>query len=436
MTSAAPAPAPKKPKQATAQRADGTPVMIDEKAHAHFKALAKESQTIPRTGGNDHSGLSYAELIGRSMDTATDYYHGAIVRLSTPTLKRGETVARNGWQRANVGADDHARAAIVIAQQARRAKWRTAETLTGGGRSSGRRRFPYVHGMSATGDNPAVVASICESYARDGRKAIARTTGRGRKWATTSPAPETPYRLAAATALEALMGWTQEESITAPKAAHTVPGGNGKHDNIIMARTTDGTSTVTTVDHIGPDTMPCLVNGKWTRVQTGWTAYTTTKTIPRHRFSMTVKSTPDDSYDPTTVNDVDHVGEILAAVNAWNPTHFPAAPAVPTLTIMDGKLFQGTTGTRWSTVEGEIVNTTHRQREGNATPTPDTIAGYQEIAGYLKTVPKQTYKDWDDTAVPRVADAFRRAIHDQKTRSWKKTLGEHATRWFYDASSR
>jgi hypothetical protein len=232
------------------------------------------------------------------------------------------------------------------------------------------------------------------------------------------------------------MGWTQEESITAPKTTHNVAGGNGKHANTIMARTTDGTATVTTVDHIGPDTMPYLSNGVWKRIQTGWTAYTTTKTIPRHRYAMTVKSSPDDSYDPATVHDIDHAEEILQAVNTWNPTHFPAAPAVPTLSIMDGRLYQGTTGSRWYTVEGEIVNTTHRPRPMNATPTLDTIAGHQEITDYLKTVPKQTYKDWDDTAVPRVADAFRRAIHDQKTRSWKKTIGEHATRWFYDASSR
>ena len=291
--------------------------------------------------------------------------------------------------------------------------------------------------MSATGDNPAAVAALAESYAKDGRRGTGHHTGRGRRPAVTSPAPETPFRTAAANAVEAIMGWTQDESMTAPKTAHAVPGGNGKHDNTIMARTTDGTTTITTVDHIGPDTMPILSNGVWTRVQTGWTAYTVTKTIPRHRFAMTVKSSPDDRYDPATVNDVDHVGEILQAVNEWNPTTVPANPAVAPLVIMDGRLYHyRPDGESWHTVEGGIVNTTHRPRPANAQPTPDTVAGYQEIKAYLQTVPQQSYKDWDDTAVPRIADAFQRVIHDQKNRSWKKTLGEYGCRWWFNAATR
>jgi len=425
MTSAAPAAAPRKAKT---DKAPATPL---DNVRARIQA-----ETKPRTGGNDHQGLTYAELIARSIDAATDYYHGAIVRLSTPSIKRGETVARNGWQRANVGANDHARAAIVIAQQARRARWRTAETETGGGRTTGRRRFPFVHGMSATGDNPAAIAALAESYAKDGRRGTAHTSSRGRRATVTSPAPETPYRTAQAEAIEALMGWTQAETLAAPKTPHNVTGGTAKIDNHAITKTSDGTRDITDIEAIGPDTMPCLVSGKWVRVQTGWTVYTVTRTIPRHRFAMLPTSRTDAPHDACTVNDVDHVGEIVAAVNAWNPTHFPAAPAVPTLSIMDGRLYQGTTGSRWYTVEGEIVNTTHRPRPMNARPTLDTVAGHQEITDYLKTIPKQTYKDWDDTAVPRVADAFRRIIHDQKTRSWKKTIGEHATRWFYDASSR
>lgn len=428
MTSARPAAQPKKPK------ADSpAPTAVDT-----IRDRIK-TESAPRTGGNDHQGLSYAELIARGPDAAADYYHGAIVRLSTPTLKRGETVARNGWQRANVGANDHARAVIVIAQQARRANWRTAETQTGGGRSNsrGRNRYPYIHGMSATGDNPAVVASICESYARDGRSGTGHSIKRGRRPTVSSPAPETPYRIAQAEALAALMGLDQTESMTAPKTAHTVPGGLAQIDCHTIKAIPDGTATLTTVDHIGPDTMPCLVNGTWKRIQTGWTAYTTTKTIERHRYTMTADSRTHAAYDPATVNDIDHVGEIIQAVTDWNPTHFPTAPAVPALTIMDGKLFHTRAeGGAWHTVEGEIVSTTHRPRPGNAQPTPDTIAGYQEIAGYLKTVPTQTYKDWDDTAVPRIADAFQRVIHDQKNRSWKKTIGEDACRWWFNATAR
>ena len=426
MTSAKPAAKPRKPK------ADAAPATPLDNVRARIKA-----ETAPRTGGNDHNGLTYAELIARSMDAATDYYHGAIVRLSTPTIKRGETVAQTGWQRANVGTNDHARAVIVIAQQARQASWRTAETQTGGGRSTGRRRYPYIHGMSATGDNPAVVASICESYARDGRKSKTHQTSPGRRRIVTSPAPETPYRVAQAEALAALMGLDQTESMTAPKTAHTVTGGTCQHVTTTMTRTADGTTTITDIEAIGPDTMPYLSGGVWKRIQTGWTLYTVTRTIPRHRYTMSETGKNAGAYDPTIVNDVDHVSEIVAAVNEWNPTHFPAAPAVPALTIMDGKLFHTRAeGGAWHTVGGEIVNTTHRPRPANSQPTPDTIAGYQEIAGYLKTVPQQSYKDWDDTAVPRIADAFQRVIHNQKTRSWKKTLGESATRWFYDASSR
>lgn len=426
MTSARPAAQPKKPKTDAP-----APTAVDT-----IRDRIK-TESAPRTGGNDHHGLSYSELIARSPDAAADYYHGAIVRLSAATIKRGETVAKTGWQRANVGAGDHARAVIVIAQQARRANWRTAETQTGGGRSTGRRRFPYVHGMSATGDNPAVVASICESYARDGRKSKTHQTSPGRRRIVTSPAPETPYRIAQAEALAALMGLDQTESMTAPKTAHTVTGGTCQHVTTTMTRTTDGTATITDIEAIGPDTMPYLSNGVWKRIQTGWTLYTVTRTIPRHRYAMSETGKNAGAYDPATVNDVDHVAEIVQAVNEWNPTIVPANPAVPALVIMDGKLFHyRPEGGTWHTAGGEIVSTTHRPRPMNAQPTPDTIAGYQEIAGYLKTVPTQTYKDWDDTAVPRVADAFRRMIHDQKTRSWKKTIGETATRWFYDASSR
>ena len=406
MTSARPAAQPKKPKTDAP-----APTAVDT-----IRDRIK-TESAPRTGGNDHQGLSYAELIARSMDAATDYYHGAIVRLSTPTIKRGETVAQTGWQRSNVGANDHARAVIVIAQQARRASWRTAETQSGGGRSRGRRRFPFIHGMSATGDNPAAVAALAESYARDGRKGIARTTGRGRKWHTTSPAPETTYRAAQAEAVEALMGWTQSEAVAAPKTTHTIAGGLAKIDNATIDRQTIGTATIVDVDHIGPDTMPCLVNGTWKRAQTGWTAYTVSRTIERHRFTMTPTSPTNDLYDPATVSDVDHVGEIVAAVNEWNPTHFPAAPAVAPLVIMDGRLYHTRAeGGAWHTVEGELVSTTHRPRPMNAQPTPDTIADYKAVQAYLKTVPTQTYKDWNDTAVSRIGEAFRESMATQAAR--------------------
>jgi len=428
MTSAPAAAAPKKRKPDAP-----APTAVDT-VRARIAA-----ETAPRTGGNDHAGLSYATLVSRSPDAAMDYYHGAIVRLSTPTLKRGETVAQTGWQRANVGAGDHARAAIVIAQQARRASWRTAETQTGGGRSksTGRRRFPYIHGMSATGDNPATVAAITESYARDGRSGAGHSTKRGRRPVSTSPAPETPYRVAQDHAIEALMGWTQEESMTAPKAPQAVIGGTCQHTTTTMTRTKDGTGDLTDIEAIGPDTMPYLSNGVWGRIQTGWTIYTVTRTIDRHRFTMKETGKNPAAYDPTTVNDVDHVGEIVNAVNTWNPTHFPAAPPVPALVIMDGRLYHTRAeGGAWHTAGGEIVNTTNRPRATNATPTPDTIAGHQEIRSYLATVPAQAYKDWDDTAVPRIAEAFRRTMHAHGTRAWKKAIGEKATRWFYDASSR
>ena len=426
MTSAKPAAAPKKAKADVP-----APTAVDM-----IRDRIK-TESAPRTGGNDHQGLSYAELIARGPDAAADYYHGAIVRLSTPTLKRGETIARNGWQRANVGALDHARAVIVIAQQARRANWRTAETQTGGGRSTGRRRYPYIHGMSATGDNPAVVASICESYARDGRKSKTHQTSPGRRKTVTSPAPETPYRVAQAEALAALMGLDQTESMTAPKTTHTVTGGTCQHVTTTMIRTTDGTATITDIEAIGPDTMPYLSGGVWKRIQTGWTLYTVTRTIPRHRYAMSETGKNAGAYDPATVNDVDHVAEIVQAVNEWNPTHFPAAPAVPPLVIMDGRLYHTRAeGGTWHTAGGEIVSTTHRPRPMNATPTPDTVAGYQEIKTYLQTVPQQTYKDWDDTAVPRIADAFRRMMHDHGNRAWKQTIGENACRWWFNAATR
>ena len=406
MTSAKPAAAPKKAK------ADAPAPTAVDKARARIK-----TETAPRTGGNDHQGLSYAELIARGPDAAADYYHGAIVRLSTPTLKRGETVAKTGWQRSNVGANDHARAVIVIAQQARRASWRTAETQTGGGRSTGRRRYPYIHGMSATGDNPAVVASICESYARDGRKSKTHQASPGRRRIVTSPAPETPYRVAQAEAIAALMGLDQTESMTAPKTAHTVTGGTCQHVTTTMTRTTDGTTTITDIEAIGPDTMPYLSGGVWKRIQTGWTLYTVTRTIPRHRYAMSETGKNAGAYDPTTVNDVDHVAEIVAAVNAWNPTIVPANPAVPALVIMDGKLFHyRPEGGTWHTVEGEIVSTTHRPRPMNATPTPDTIADYKAVQAYLKTIPTQTYKDWNDTAVSRIGEAFRESMATQAAR--------------------
>jgi len=408
MTSARPAAAPKKPK------ADAPAPTAVDAIRARIKA-----ETAPRTGGNDHAGLSYAELIARGPDAAADYYHGAIVRLSTPTIKRGETVAQTGWQRANVGLNDHARAAIVIAQQARRATWRTAETQTGGGRSksTGRRRYPYIHGMSATGDNPSTVAAITESYAREGRSGAGHSIKRGRRPISTSPAPETPYRIAQDHAIEALMGWTQEESTHAPKAPQTVIGGTCQHTTTTMTRTKDGTADLTDIEAIGPDTMPYLSNGVWGRIQTGWTVYTVTRTIDRTRFTMTETGKTPAAYDPATVNDVDHVGEIVAAVNAWNPTHFPAAPPVPALVIMEGRLYHTRAeGGAWHTVAGEIVNTTHRPRPTNAIPTPDTIAGYQEIARYLKTVPQQTYKDWNDTAVERIGEAFRESMAAQAAR--------------------
>ena len=427
MTSARPAAQPKKLKTDAP-----APTAVD-KARARIK-----TETAPRTGGNDHHGLSYAELIARGPDAAADYYHGAIVRLSTPTLKRGETVAQTGWQRSNVGANDHARAVIVIAQQARRANWRTAEAATGqGGRANRRRRYPYIHGMSATGDNPAQVAALAESYARDGRKSKTHQASPGRRRIVTSPAPETPYRIAQAEALAALMGLDQTESMTAPKTAHTVTGGTCQHVTTTMTRTTDGTATITDIEAIGPDTMPYLSNGVWKRIQTGWTLYTVTRTIPRHRYAMSETGKNAGAYDPATVNDVDHVAEIVQAVNEWNSTHFPAAPPIPALTIMDGRLFHTRAeGGTWHTVEGEIVSTTHRPRPGNAQPTPDTVAGYQEIKTYLQTIPQQTYKDWDDTAVPRIADAFRRMMHDHGNRAWKQTIGENACRWWFNAAAR
>jgi hypothetical protein len=423
MTSAAPAPAPKAPKAPPAARADGTPVMIDEKAAAARKAAAKDAQTI-RTGGNDHKGLTYAELVARSHDAAADYYHGAIVRLSTQTIKRGETIARTGWQRANVGAHDHARAAIVIAQQARRARWRTAETETGGGRTTGRRRFPFIHGMSATGDNPAAIAALAESYARTGRTGTGHHTGRGRRPTIAAPAPDTTYRDAMADAVEAIMGWTQAENTAAPKTPHATAGGLAKIENHTMTRNIDGTTAIVDVDHIGPDTMPVLQNGQWRRVQTGWTAYTTTRSIPRHRFTMATASSTNDHYQPSTVHDIDHVGEIVAACTTWNPTHFPAAPAP----IQS----RGP----WYTVEGITVVQTHRPAPAPRPATPDTIAGYREIMTYQSSLPRSPYKDWNPHDVTRIAEAFRRSMHDQAARAWTQTIGTQAAQWWYDAASR
>lgn len=353
MTSAAPAPAPKKPKPDTA--APKTPDTLD-KVRDRIKA-----ETKPRTGGNDHAGLSYAELVARSHDAAADYYHGAIVRLSAATIKRGETIARTGWQRANVGAHDHARAAIVIAQQARRARWRTAETETGGGRTTGRRRFPFIHGMSATGDNPAAIAALAESYARTGRTGTGHHTGRGRRPTIAAPAPDTTYRDAMADAVEAIMGWTQNENTAAPRTTHHVPGGSAQIDNPTMVREGER-----------------------------WIMKSTNRTHAH--------------YDPSTVRDIDHVGEIVAACTTWNPTHFPAAPAP---IHPHGP---------WYTVEGVTVVKTHRPAPAPRPATPDTIAGYREIMTYQSSLPRSPYKDWNPHDVTRIAEAFRRSMDDQQAR--------------------
>jgi hypothetical protein len=55
----------------------------------------------------------------------------------------------------------------------------------------------------------------------------------------------------------------------------------------------------------------------------------------------------------------------------------------------------------------------------NARPTLDTIADYKAVQAYLKTVPTQTYKDWNDVAVERIGEAFRESMATQAAREAK-----------------
>jgi hypothetical protein len=390
-----------------------------------------------RTNANDANPLPVRELVARARETAADYLTAAIIRLDSTAKRPRDPAPVSGWQRLGIARHDHARLATTVAAQARRANWRTQEASNGTGRADNRARYPYIHGMSATGDNPAAILAVAESYARTPRRLDdLTTTQRGGRPKLTSPAPETLYNDARAQAVEAIIG--TGETAGQPRYTVHATGGTSNEQNRRLTKTATGqTATVIVRTDFQLETACVRTQaGEWKRVAFDWIAINTTRDVPTNTYTMAptkANSRTPYTYEPATVTaDLPILDDLLT----WNATHAPRPHTGP-LHLMDGKVFQiRAEGGAWHTVDGEIVSTTHRPAPAPRPATPDTVAGYREIMTYQSSLPRSPYKDWNPADVARIAEAFRRSMHDQAARAWNQTIGTQAAQWWYDAASR